>query len=50
LQQRATPTGSKDGSQTAKKPVVEHKGLSDAVVDFVLYFADGWPLWASDDP
>jgi hypothetical protein len=29
-------TMSDDGSQATKKPVVEHKGSSDGVVDFVL--------------
>jgi hypothetical protein len=46
----ATPTGSKDHSQAAKNPVVEHKGSSDEVVDFVLYLAHVRSLWASDDP
>jgi hypothetical protein len=36
LQQIATPTGSKDAPKTAKDPVVEHKELSDEVVDLVL--------------
>lgn len=43
----------KIGPQPMRRPktlVVEHKGLSDEVVDFVLYFIGGRPLWASDDP
>ena len=39
----------KSAVQGPKTLVVEHKGLSDEVVDFVLYFAGGRPLWASDD-
>jgi hypothetical protein len=50
LQQVATSTGSKAHSQAAKNPVVEHKGSSDEVVDFVLYLAHVRSFWASDDP
>jgi hypothetical protein len=50
LQQIATSTGSKAHSQAAKNPVVEHKGSSDDLVDFVLYLAHVRSLWASDDP
>jgi hypothetical protein len=49
LQQIATATGSEDGLQTAKRPVVEHKGSSDDVVDSVLYLARAKPLCVSDD-
>jgi hypothetical protein len=34
----------------SQKPVVEHKGSSDDLVDFVLYVAHLRSLWASDDP
>jgi hypothetical protein len=37
-------------SHAAKNPVVEHKGSSDEVVDFVLYLAHVRSFWASDDP
>ena len=43
----------RDPSPPVRRPktlVVEHKRLSDEVVDFVLYFIGGRPLWASDDP
>jgi hypothetical protein len=36
VQQIVIAATSEDGSQTAKDPVVEHKGTSDDVVDFIF--------------
>ena len=47
LQHIATTTGSEDGPQTAKDPVVEHKGW-DASFGFLVVFWFVW-LWFGRD-
>ena len=43
-------TANGDGAQATKNPVVEHKGSSDGVFDFLLSLIHSGALWLSDDP